>query len=86
MRYTGGPHQYTEKEMRKRVRKLWFQLWRHRGFDVLVTHAPAYQLNDGRDLPHQGFQIFFETDRKIPSEIFPSWTCAYVLRTEPEAI
>lgn len=58
MRYRPGNHQYTEQEMRKRVSRLWFQLLRHRGFDILVTHAPAYQLNDGRDLPHQGFKEF----------------------------
>lgn len=58
MRYRPGPHQYTEKQMLRRVRRLRFQLFRRRGFDILVTHAPAYQLNDGRDLPHQGFQIF----------------------------
>lgn len=58
MRYKPGPHQYTEGEMRKRVKRLWFQLLRRRGFDILVTHAPAYQLNDGRDLPHQGFKVF----------------------------
>ena len=58
MRYRPGPHQYTEKQMRKRVSKLWFQLLRKGGFDILVTHSPAYQMNDGRDLPHQGFQIF----------------------------
>lgn len=58
MRYKRGPHQYTERQMRNRVSKLWFQLLRRRGFDILVTHAPAYQLNDGRDLPHQGFQVF----------------------------
>lgn len=58
MRYRPGPHQYTERDMKRRVARLWFQLFRHRGFDILVTHAPAYQLNDGRDLPHQGFQVF----------------------------
>ena len=58
MRYKPGPHQYTESEMRRRVRKLRFRLFRKRGFDILVTHAPAYELNDGRDLPHQGFQVF----------------------------
>lgn len=42
----------------QRVAKLWFQLFKKRGFDILVTHSPAYQLNDGRDLPHQGFQVF----------------------------
>lgn len=58
MRYCPGQHQYTEREMKRRVAKLGFQLFRRRGFDILVTHAPAYQLNDGRDLPHQGFQTF----------------------------
>lgn len=60
MRYTSGPHQYTEKEMQRRVRKLKLKLLRKRGFDILVTHAPAYQLNDGRDLPHQGFRTFLK--------------------------
>ncbi len=58
MRYTGGPNQYTELDMRARVAKLWFPLLRHRGIDILVAHAPAYQLGDGRDLPHQGFKTF----------------------------
>ncbi len=58
MRYKPGPHQYTEREMKQRVAKLWFKIFFRRGFDILVAHAPAYQLNDGRDLPHQGFQVF----------------------------
>ena len=58
MRYTGGSYQYTEREMKARVRKLGFKLLRRRGFDILVTHAPVYQINDGRDLPHQGFEVF----------------------------
>lgn len=58
MRYKPGIHQYTEREMKRRVRKLWFQLWRKGGFDILVTHAPAYGINDGEDLPHMGFQVF----------------------------
>ncbi len=58
MRYSKGNHQYTEWQMKQRAARLRFQLFRRRGFDILVTHAPAYQLNDGRDLPHQGFQVF----------------------------
>ena len=58
MRYRPGDHQYTDMEMRRRVHKLWFPLLRRGGFDILLTHAPAYQLNDGRDLPHQGFRVF----------------------------
>ena len=58
MRYNDGAHQYTDWQMRNRVSKLWFQFIRRRGIDILVTHAPAYQINDGRDLAHQGFKVF----------------------------
>lgn len=70
MRYKPGDHQYTEREMQRRVRKLRFQLWRHKGFDILVTHAPAYQLNDGMDLPHQGFRVFRELMEKYHPKFF----------------
>ena len=45
MRYRPGINQYTEKEMKKRVKKLWFPLLYRGGFDILLTHSPAYQLN-----------------------------------------
>lgn len=56
--YNFGPHQYTEKEMAARYRKLKFKIWRKNGIDILLTHAPAYKMNDGADLPHSGFQCF----------------------------
>lgn len=58
MRYKPGQHQYTQAQMRKRVRKLWPRLKYYGGFDILLTHAPAYQLNDGDDMPHMGFEAF----------------------------
>lgn len=58
IRYKMGLHQYEQREMRGRVRKLWFQLRKHRGFDILVTHAPAYGVGDGDDRAHQGFEAF----------------------------
>lgn len=58
MRYKPGNHQYTQAQMHKRVRKLWWSLKYHQGFDILLTHSPAYQLNDGTDLPHRGFEAF----------------------------
>ena len=70
MRYKPGDHQYTEREMQRRIRRLRFQLWRHKGFDILVTHAPAYQLNDGMDLPHQGFRVFRELMEKYHPKFF----------------
>ena len=58
MRYKEGSNMFTEKEMKKRVNKMRFKLRKKDGFDILVTHAPAYQLNDARDLPHQGLKFF----------------------------
>ena len=69
MRYKPGDHQYTEWEMRKRVAKMLPKILWRRGFDILVTHAPAYQLNDGRDLPHQGFKVF----RKLIEKYHPKY-------------
>ena len=58
MRYKPGSHQYTQSQMRWRVWKLWWRLKYRKGFDILLTHSPAYQLNDGKDLPHMGFEVF----------------------------
>lgn len=58
MRYRHGPNQYTQKEMNRRVARLRFKLMRSKGFDILVTHSPAFGLNDGKDLPHVGFTAF----------------------------
>ena len=70
MRYKDGAHQYTEWGMKHRVQKLLPKIFFKRGFDILVTHAPAYQLNDGRDLPHQGFKIFLWLMEKYRPKFF----------------
>ena len=54
------PFQCTEKQMQKRIKKLKFSLWRNHGFDILVTHAPAKDINDLPDIPHKGFACFRE--------------------------
>ncbi len=60
MRYHPGPLQYTEEQMRRRVRRLSRSLRREKGFDILLTHAPAAGLGDMEDLCHWGFQVFRE--------------------------
>ena len=60
VQYRPGQHQYTQKQMRKRIRKLWFKLWRHKGVDIVVTHAPPEGIGDGEDVAHRGFQAFLE--------------------------
>lgn len=59
-RYKKGQNMYTERRMRRRVRRLWFQLKKHRGFDILLTHAPARGLNDFDTMSHRGFSCFLE--------------------------
>ena len=58
MRYNGGEHQYTEREMAWRVRRLWPQLVRAGGVDLVLTHAPAAGLGDADDPAHRGFACF----------------------------
>ena len=57
--YSGGPHQYTEQAMRRRIALLWGKL-RRSGVDILVTHAPARGLGDMDDACHRGFACFRE--------------------------
>ena len=59
-RYRLGAHQYTEKEMRRRIRKLRFALWRAGGVDIVVTHAPPRNLGDDNDPAHWGFEALLE--------------------------
>ncbi len=58
--YHPGQHQYSEKDMRRRVRRLWFQLLKAGGVDIIVTHAPPKGLGDAEDNAHRGFQVFLE--------------------------
>lgn len=58
--YSGGPHQYTERQMAWRIRRLWFQLRRAGGVDIVVTHAPAQGLGDDADYAHRGFACLLE--------------------------
>ena len=55
-KYHPGPHQYTEREMRRRIRKLAFKLWRMKGVDIVVTHAAPEGLGDSEDPAHWGFK------------------------------
>ena len=70
MRYKPGPHMYTEKEMAKRVRALWFPLWRGEGFDILVAHAPIQGVGDEPDLAHRGFAVFQKLVDKYRPALF----------------
>lgn len=59
-RYHPGPYQYTDREMRKRIRKLRWKLWWHGGVDIVVTHAPPEGVGDSDDMAHRGFKAFLK--------------------------
>lgn len=69
--YRGGPYQYTQKQMNKRISRFKYKLWKNKGFDILVTHAPAKGLGDGMDLCHEGFEVFNKLlDKYCPKYFF----------------
>ena len=59
-KYNNSKFQYTEKQMRRRIRKLRFKLWRSGGVDIVVTHCPPEGLGDGEDRAHMGFAALRE--------------------------
>ena len=58
--YRPGDHQYSEKQMRKRIRKLRWEIAKYGGVDIVLTHAPPKGVGDGEDRAHQGFECFLE--------------------------
>lgn len=58
MRYKDSSDMYTEKEMKRRARRLKRKIRYAGGIDILVTHAPAAGYGDMEDLPHRGFECF----------------------------
>ncbi len=58
MTYTGGPLQFNEKEMsRKLLKKSWSL---RKGMDIFLSHAPAFGLGDGKDIAHIGYKCFVD--------------------------
>ena len=56
--YDGGPYQYTEQQMRRRIQRLYFQIRRAGGVDIVLTHAPVRGYGDEDNVTHRGFEAF----------------------------
>ncbi|MFL0268493.1 metallophosphoesterase family protein [Candidatus Clostridium radicumherbarum] len=70
-KYSNASCQYTEKEMGRRILKLQPKLFLNKGFDILVTHAPAFGIGDENDSCHRGFKSFINLmDKYSPSFFF----------------
>lgn len=66
-----APHEYSDKQMWRKVKRMGFSIKVNKGFDILVTHAPAKGLGDGPDFFHEGFEAFkFLLDEHKPKVHF----------------
>lgn len=70
LRYNKGINQYTQLQMKNRVSHMWFKLKKNKGFDILLTHAPAAGINEGDDHVHKGFEAFAELIDKYHPKYF----------------
>jgi Icc-related predicted phosphoesterase len=68
IRYSDGPHQYTERQMTAKVLALRLRL-RGRRPDVLITHGPPAGINEGSDPPHRGLRAV----RRAVEWMHPRW-------------
>lgn len=59
-KYHPGQFQYTEKDMRRRIKTLRWKLKRLGGVDIVVTHAAPEGLGDAEDPAHWGFAALRE--------------------------
>lgn len=56
--YKKATHTYTQNQMQLRVAKAIPNIMLNRGFDILLSHAPASGINDGPDPAHSGYDVF----------------------------
>ncbi|MBR6789730.1 MAG: metallophosphoesterase [Oscillospiraceae bacterium] len=68
--YNGGPHQYTERQMASRIRKLYWKIFLAGGVDIVLAHAPAAGYGDADDPAHQGFKCFLKLIDRVKPKYF----------------
>lgn len=58
--YSRGGHQYTERQMQRRIRKLKRAIRAVGGVDIVLTHAAPRGVGDWDDYSHRGFEAFLQ--------------------------
>lgn len=58
--YSRGGHQYTQRQMYRRIRKLKGAIRAVGGVDIVLTHAAPKGVGDWDDHSHRGFDAFLE--------------------------
>ncbi len=69
-KYREGKYMYSERQMRRRISRLYWKIRRAGGIDILVTHAPAYRINDLDTQVHRGFHCFLWILEKFKPRYF----------------
>lgn len=60
LQYSRGSHQYTERQMEKRIRKLKRAIRLAGGVDIVLSHAAPRGVGDWDDRSHRGFGSFLK--------------------------
>lgn len=68
IRYNRGPHQYTQRQLARRARRLVRRVG-GRPVDLLLTHSPPRGLGDEDDPPHHGFDALHD----VLEQVQPTW-------------
>lgn len=66
----GAKYMYSEKEMRRRIRRLRWKIRKAGGIDIIVSHAPIKGFGDMNDYAHQGFECFKDLIDKYSPKYF----------------
>jgi Icc-related predicted phosphoesterase len=73
--YTRDAVQYTERGMYWAYQRMRPKLWRHKGADIVITHAPPKGIHDMQNVTHSGFSVFNQIiDRHKPKYFFHGHT------------
>ena len=56
--YSGEKHQYTERQMQRRIARLDRAVKKAGGVDIVLTHCPPHGCGDAEDFAHRGFDAF----------------------------
>ena len=59
-RYSRGQHQYTERQMQRRIQKLKRAIKAVGGVDIVLTHAAPRGVGDWDDYSHRGFESLLQ--------------------------
>lgn len=68
--YNRGPHQYTERQMQRRIQRLSLKIMRAGGVDIVLAHAPVRGYGDDESMTHRGFEAFIPLLDKYKPKYF----------------